>query len=82
MVEVHVSHDPQKRRQGPWRLGFSGGFCPSHLVDDLLDEDDADVDAAGDVGQEFWDEVVGGASAHPVATRAAVYCRFVRSPGT
>jgi hypothetical protein len=28
------------------------------LVDDLLDEDDLDVDAAGDVGQEFGDEVV------------------------
>src|SRR6185503_14009732 len=40
-----------------WEAWGAGG---GDLVDDLLDEDDLDVDAAGDVGEEFGDEVVSG----------------------
>jgi len=41
-------------------LGAGGGFGFCDVVDDLLDENDADVDAPGQVRQEFGDEVVGG----------------------
>src|ERR1035438_8311004 len=35
-------------------------FRPGHLVDNPLDQDRVDVDAAGYVGQKLGDEVVGG----------------------
>ena len=40
------------------RRACSGGF--GDLVDDLLEEDDAEVNAAGYVGQELDDEVFDG----------------------
>ena len=41
---------------GLWKAGSAGA---GDLVDDLLDEDDLDVDAARDVWQELGNEVVG-----------------------
>src|SRR5450631_801635 len=40
------------------REGLMNAFGNGYLVDDALDEDDADVDAAGDVGEELGDEVI------------------------
>ena len=39
---------------------LASGFGVGYLVDDFLDEDDPYVDAFGEVGQEFGDEVIGG----------------------
>lgn len=41
-------------------LRQSAAVGAGDLVDDALDEDDSYMDAAGYVGQEFGDEVVGG----------------------
>ena len=42
----------------PWDLRGAGRLGAGDLVDDALDENDPDVDFAGDVGEEFGDEVV------------------------
>lgn len=47
-------------------LEGAAGIGVSDLVDDLLDEDDANVDAAGEVGEEFGDEVVSGGEGEAV----------------
>ena len=44
---------------GPLLLRW-GAFGDGDAVDDPLDEDDLNVDAAGDVGQEFGDDVADG----------------------
>jgi hypothetical protein len=37
-------------------------FVLFHLIDDLLDKNDADVHATGDIGKELGDEIVDGRS--------------------
>jgi hypothetical protein len=47
---------------------------PRHLVDDPLDDDDLNVDVAGQAGQELGDEIVDGAvaGARPMARRSGL----------
>ncbi len=41
-------------------LGPSCGVAGGDVVEDALHEDDTDVDAAGDIGQELVHEIVDG----------------------
>ena len=54
------------------------GSVSGDLVDDALDEDYADVDVAGDVGEELGDEVVdrGGGQAGDVRAAVVADSRF------
>jgi len=49
-----------RRLQGIYALLLVGTLGAVYLVDDALDQDDADVDAAGYIGQELGNEVVDG----------------------
>ncbi len=62
--------NPVARMQRAWmpifsreRLSCVRSVLLRHLVDDLMQQDDVDIDVAGDVGQEFGDEVVDGIGA-------------------
>jgi hypothetical protein len=45
---------------GPRLLGPAGAVGAGDVVKDALHEDDADVNAAGDIGQELAEEIVDG----------------------
>lgn len=40
--------------------GLNDAVAAGDVVEDSLDKDDADVNAAGDVGKKFGEEIVGG----------------------